>query len=123
MEKTSRKALHEGIKARYYDAITNALKEQGNEILQTGSAEFAIPVLDAERNEEWLVVTLKVPTGSRDGDPYDGYSMAEAFEMDRKKKAEKAKAAAEKKAAKIERDRKAREERKAAREAAKASAE
>lgn len=123
MEKTSRKALHEGIKARYYDAITRALEAEGNEVLRTGSAEFAIPVLDAEHNEEWLVVTLKVPTGSREGDAYDGYAMAEDFKMKCEAKAEKTKAAAEKKAAKIERDRKAREERKAAREAAKASAE
>lgn len=123
MEKTSRKVLHEGIKMRYYDAITRALEAEGNEVLRTGSAEFAIPVLDAEHNEEWLVVTLKVPTGSREGDAYDGYAMAEDFKMKCEAKAEKAKAAAEKKAAKIERDRKAREERKAAREAAKASAE
>lgn len=115
MEKTNRKALREGIKARYFDLISEFLKGQDEEVLQTGSAEFAIPVLDAEQNEDWLVVTLKVPTGSREGDAYDGYAMAEDYRMKCDAKAEKARISAEKKAAKIERDRLAREAKKAAR--------
>ena len=59
MEKTNRKALREGIKGKYFDLISEFLKAQDEEVLQTGSAEFAIPVLDAEQNEDWLVVTLK----------------------------------------------------------------
>ena len=115
MEKTNRKALREGIKGKYFDLISEFLKAQDEEVLQTGSAEFAIPVLDAEQNEDWLVVTLKVPTGSREGDAYDGYAMAEDYRMKCDAKAEKARISAEKKAAKIERDRLAREAKKAAR--------
>lgn len=115
MEKTNRKALREGIKGKYYAILSEFLKAQDEEVLQTGSAEFAIPVLDAEQNEDWLVVTLKVPTGSREGDAYDGYAMAEDYRMKCDAKAEKARISAEKKAAKIERDRLAREAKKAAR--------
>lgn len=122
MEKTNRKALNEGIKEKYYSIITEFLKSYDEEILRTGSAEFAVPVLDAEQNEEWLVVTLKVPTGSRDGDAYDGYAMAEEYRMKCDAKAEKARISAEKKAAKIERDRLAREAKKAARGSAKEEA-
>ena len=123
MEKVSRKVLHEGIKAKYYDTVADALRAQDLEVLRVGSAEMAIPVLDAEQNEEWLVITLKVPTGARTEvkgvtEAYDGYAMAQDYEMRQTAKAEKAKAAAEAKALKIERDAKARAERKAAREAA-----
>jgi hypothetical protein len=38
------------------------------------------------------VLTFKVPTGERGGDAYDGYSMAEDYQMKLAEKAEKAKA-------------------------------
>ena len=66
-----------------------------------------------------MVITVKVPTGSRDGDPYDGYGEAESYALNCKQKAEKAKVDAEKKAKKIARDqamRAKKAEQKAARE-------
>ena len=71
--------------------------------MRTGSNEIAVPCLDEEGNEKFVVLTIKVPTGSRDGDAYDGYSMAEEYEMKCKAKEQKAKETAEKKAKKIER--------------------
>ena len=71
-------------------------------------------VIDAFKNDEdleddaYVEITVKVPTGSRDGDAYDGYALAQEYEMKQKEKAEKAKAAAEKKAAKIARNTKRR---------------
>ena len=38
------------------------------------------------------MLTFKVPTGERGGDAYDGYSMAEDYQMKLVEKAEKAKA-------------------------------
>ena len=78
-------------------------------MLRTNSNEFALPCVDEEGNEEFIVLTFKVPTGSRDGEAYDGYGEAEAFEMKATEKAEKAKEAAEKKARKVERDKAQRE--------------
>ena len=50
------------------------------------------------------VITFKVPTGSRDGDAYDGYSVAEEYAIKQKLKAEKAIAAAKAKEKKIAKD-------------------
>lgn len=114
---TSRKALREEVKAIYVEKLIEVFTQADMEILRTGSNEIALPVVDREGNEDFIVITVKIPTGSReDGEPYDGYAAAQAYEMKCEAKAEKAKAAAEKKAAKIAKD-------KAAREAKKAEAE
>ena len=106
----SRKSLHESLRKSYMDKITAFLADQGEEVLVTGSNEIALPCVDSEGNDEFIVLTFKVPTGSRDGDPYDGYSIAEDFKMKSAEKAEKAKIAAEKKAKKIAQNKKMREE-------------
>ena len=95
MAKTQ-KVLNDEIKARFLDGVAEHLTNAGEEVLRTGSNEIALPVLDEDGNEKWLVLTFKVPTGSRDGDAYDGYSMAEDYAMKQVEKAEKAKAKAEK---------------------------
>ncbi len=92
------------------EIVGEILKEKDEEVLRTGSNEIAVPCLDEEGNEKFVVLTIKVPTGSRDGDAYDGYAMAEEFEIKQRLKAEKAKETAEKKAKKIERDKKLREQ-------------
>ncbi len=105
MAKLTRKQLDEEIKVRFLEGVSEHLESVGEEVLRVGSNELALPVVDADGNERWLVVTFKVPTGSRDGDAYDGYSMKEDYEM---KLAEKA-AKAEAKAAKAEKDKAKRE--------------
>ena len=95
MAKTA-KVLNEEIKVRFLEGVAEHLSNVGEEVLRTGSNEIALPVLDEEGNEKWLVLTFKVPTGSRDGDAYDGYSMAEDYAMKQVEKAEKAKVKAEK---------------------------
>ena len=112
MAKLTRKQLDEEIKVRFLEGVSEHLENAGEEVLRVGSNEIALPVVDTNGEERWLVVTFKVPTGSREGDAYDGYSMKEDYEM---KLADKA-AKAEAKAAKAEKD-------KAKREAKKAEAE
>ena len=119
----SKKQLHEALRAKYMGAIMDYLKAQDEEVLVTGSQEIALPCVDEEGNVEFIVITFKVPTGSRDGDAYDGYSVAEDYRMREAEKAEKAKVAAEKKARQIAKDKAMREAKakaKAEREAAKA---
>lgn len=110
MATTSKKSLHDALRAKYMERVSKFLADAGEEILVTGSNEIALPCVDSEGNDEFIVITFKVPTGSRDGDAYDGYSMAEDFKIKSAEKAEKAKIAAEKKAKKIAQDKKMREE-------------
>ena len=106
---TSKKSLNEKLRARYMEVVKEYLVNKDEEVLVTGSNEICIPCLDDEGNDEFLVITFKVPTGSRDGDAYDGYSMAEDYRMKCEAKAEKAKESAKKKAEKIARDKANRE--------------
>lgn len=92
MAKLTRKQLDEAIKLRFLEGVAEHLENCGEEVLRVGSNEIALPVVDEEGNEKWMVLIFKVPTGSRDGDAYDGYSMAEDYQM---KQAEKAAKAAE----------------------------
>ena len=110
MATTSKKSLHNALRAKYIERVSKFLADAGEEVLVTGSNEIALPCVDSEGNDEFIVITFKVPTGSRDGDAYDGYSMAEDFKIKSAEKAEKAKIAAEKKAKKIAQDQKMREE-------------
>lgn len=105
MAKLTRKQLDDEIKVRFLDGISEHLSNCGEEVLRVGSNELAMPVVDSAGEERWLVLTFKVPTGSRDGEAYDGYSMKQDYEM---KLAEKAEKAAEK-AKKAEKDKAKRE--------------
>ena len=109
MAKT-KKVLHEGIRNKFMKAVCEWLEGEGDEVLRTKSNEIAIPTLDEEGNEEWCVITFKVPTGSRDdGEAYDGYGMAEEYTAKEAEKAEKAAKAKAEKEKKIARDQAQRE--------------
>ena len=98
------KQLRDNLRAHWYEIFEDFLKDLDEEVLRTASNEFAIPVVDAEGGEHFLVVTLKIPSGSRDGEAYDGYAVAEDYSMkctERKAKAEeKARKSAERKSKK-----------------------
>ena len=89
--------------------------------LNQAKVDFAIPCLDEEGNEKWILVKVSIPRGSRNGeggyDPYDGYSVAEDYQFDLADKAKKKRAAEEQKAKKIAADEKKRAEKKALAEA------
>ena len=91
MAKTQ-KSLNDELRAMYLERV-RAYLSQGDEVLAVGANELAVPVVDTDGNEKWIVLTIKVPTGSRDGDAYDGYAMAEDYQL---KLANKAARAAEK---------------------------
>ena len=100
----SRKVEREMLREGYLNALIYYLSKE-DEVLRVKSNEIAIPVVGCEGNEDFIVITVKVPTGADKGmTPYDGYAMAEEFELKTKEKEEKAKANAEKKAKKIKRD-------------------
>jgi hypothetical protein len=110
------KKANDALRAKYLAQLIEKFKDD-EDVLRTGTGEIAFPVVDEEGEDNWVVITVKIPTGSRDGEVYDGYSMAEDYTMKTAAKEEKAKEAAAKKAKKIERDTKAREARAAAKAA------
>lgn len=106
----STKILNDEIKTRFLNGISEHLSICGEEVLRVGSNELAIPVLDEENNEKWLVLTFKVPTGSRDGEEYDGYGMAETYTLKLKEKEEKKAKVEKEKEKKIAKQQKAKEQ-------------
>ena len=88
MAKTQ-KSLNDELRALYMERVRTSLSLE-DEVLVVGANELAVPVVDTDGNEKWIVLTVKVPTGSRDGDAYDGYAMAEDYRMRQVVKAEKA---------------------------------
>jgi len=88
MAKTN-KILNDELRTQYMKNVVKALENQDEEVLIVGSNELAIPVVDSEGNEKWVVFTIKIPTGSRDGDAYDGYAMAEDYQLKQSSKAAK----------------------------------
>lgn len=91
------------------------------DVLPVSASELAIPCLDEEGNEKFVLIKVSIPRGTRNGeggyDPYDGYAIAEDYAQDCVEKAQKKADAEAKKQAKIARDEKKRAEKKALAEA------
>lgn len=87
------------------------------DILSTGSNEICVPIVGSDGEEGYVVLTFKIPKGSRDGEQYDGYEVAKDYAFHLEEKARKDKERAEAKAKKIERDKKLREEKRKQKEA------
>lgn len=91
------------------------------DVLPVSASELAIPVLDEEGNEKFVLIKVSIPRGTRNGqggyDPYDGYAIAEDYAQDCVEKAQKKADVEAKKQAKIAKDEKARAEKKALAEA------
>lgn len=79
------------LRKKYMDMISDFLTQQGEECLPTANNEITLPCVDESGDETFLVLTFKIPKGSRDGDPYDGYEIAEDFKLRQEQKAEKKK--------------------------------
>lgn len=83
--------LDNAIRKEYMTIITDFFEEVRNtDVLQTSASELAIPVVDADSNEKFVLIKVSVPRGTRDGKggyiPYDGYAMAEDYKIDLKGK-------------------------------------
>ena len=109
---TSNKKLNDELRNKYLEVLKTFFGESGEEVLITGTNEICLPCVDSEQNDKFIQIVVKVPTGSRDGDAFDGYSLAEDFQIKQNLKAQKKKEDEEKKKKKIERDKKLREEKK-----------
>lgn len=106
------RALDNQLREKVLEKVMDFFRKNEEDVLQTNSNECAFPCLDSEGNEKWIQIVVKVPTGGRDEEGFDGYGVAESYQLKLKEKEEKKKANEEKKAKKIERDKKLREEKK-----------
>lgn len=105
MSKVSRKILREEIKAEFVKTLAEIFTDKGEEVLRVGSNKIALPVVDREGNEDFVTITISIPTGStKDNEPYDGYGEAESYALKLKADKQKAEEKAKKKAEKIKRD-------------------
>lgn len=101
----SRKMERELLRNEYLEKVIESFVQIGDEVLKVKSNEIAIPVVGCEGNEDFIVITVKVPTGANKGmEPYDGYSEAEDYEMKLKEKERKEKEKEEKKKKKMAKD-------------------
>lgn len=85
------------------ERIAEFLEQLDEEVLVTKSNEICYPIVDELGEEQFIRITISVPTGSK-GEPYDAYELAEEYSMKQAEAAEKAKAKEAAKQAKIERD-------------------
>ena len=101
----SRKVEREIIRKSFLEKVSQFLAESGEEVLLVKSNEIAIPVVGCEGNEDFLVLTFKVPTGANKGlEPYDGYALAEDYVHNLAEKERKAEERKAEKERKIKRD-------------------
>ena len=114
--------LENKLREQFLGAIIEMLSDNlGIDALSVSASELAVPCIDEERNDKWVIIKVSVPRGTRDGNggyiPYDGEAMAREYAEECEEKAEKKAKAEAKKQAKIARDEKARAEKKALAEA------
>lgn len=110
----SDKKANELIRESMLSDLIDYLHEHGiEEVLKVKSNEIAIPTVDCNEDEKWMVITVKVPTGADKGrEPYDGYAEAENYEHELAEKKLKAEKKAKEKAEKIRKDKEIREKKK-----------
>ena len=108
----SRKQERELLKAEYLQKVID-LFVTDEDVLRTKSNEICFPVVGSEGNEDFIVITVKIPTGANKGtEPYDGYEMAKDYEMKLEEKEEKERKKKEAKEKKMKRDKELREKKK-----------
>ena len=101
----SRKVEREIIRKSFLEKVSQFLTESGEEVLIVKSNEIAIPCVGCEGNEDFMVITFKVPTGANKGtEPYDGYALAEDYVHNLAEKERKANERKAEKERKIARD-------------------
>ena len=110
MANTSEITANNVIRTETVNKIMAELANANVEALLTASNKIAIPTINSLGTEIYVVLTISIPKGSRDGEAYDGYAEAENYRLETKQKQDEkiAKEAAKQK--KIERDKKLREE-------------
>lgn len=109
----SKASLETALRVEALEVVKKALTahydlDPEKQICVVSASELAIPVVDAERNDKFVLIKVSIPRGTRNAeggyDEYDGYAAAEDYKLD----CERTKAKKEASAAKKEAEAKAR---------------
>ena len=106
----TKKVANDNMRQKYIDLIKKNLIDNGEEVLVTNSNEIALPCVNENGDDEFLKITFIIPSGSRDGDAYDGYNEAKSYEIKIQEKKEKEEKKKKEKEEKKKRDEKMREQ-------------
>ena len=89
----SKATLENKLRTQYLTLIKNMVSEKvDTDALTVSASELAIPCLDEEGNEKFVLIKVSIPRGTRNGeggyDPYDGYAAAEDYTAEQESKAQ-----------------------------------
>ena len=95
VKEKSRTALDNELRENSVAKLISMYVAEGEEVLQVGGNVIAFPTVDADGNEAWVEITVKVPKGERLGKGegfggYDGYEQAEFYKQEVERKAQEA---------------------------------
>lgn len=108
----TRKQEQDKKRTEFLKKLIAFIESEGDEAIQIKKNEVAFPIVFNNGDEAFMKLAVSIPSGGRDGDIFDAYSLREEFEINEKKKAEMAKRKEEDKKKKIERDEKQRQQNK-----------
>lgn len=117
----SKASLETALRVEALEVVKEALAahydlDPKKQICVVSASELAIPVVDAEKNEKFVLIKVSIPRGTRNGeggyDEYDGYAAAQDYKADLERHQAKKDASAAKKEAEA----KAREAKRAAKQ-------
>ena len=80
----SKATLENGLRTKFLSFFSDVISQEMEiEALPVSASELAIPCIDDEGNEKFVLVKVSIPRGTRDGEggyiPYDGYSAHDAY--------------------------------------------
>ena len=89
----SKASLENTLRNNYLSFIANAItNEMETDVLAVSASELAVPCLDDEGNEKFVLIKVSIPRGTRNGEggytPYDGYEASQAYHEELESKAQ-----------------------------------
>lgn len=86
-------SLENLLRNQYLSFISDAISQEMEiDALPVSASELAIPCLDEEGNEKFVLIKVSIPRGTRDGEggyiPYDGYTAHDAYIEEQASKAQ-----------------------------------
>jgi len=104
----SKASLENALRVEALQVVKEALSAHydldiDKQICVVSASEIAIPVVDADGNDKFVLIKVTIPRGTRNGkggyDDYDGYAAAEDYKLDCERTQAKKEASAAKKEA------------------------